>query len=364
MKRISFFSAQSLLKTGSVAVLAALSLTAWVPNVQALTAFEVVEQALQSRSSIGFEGEKELEVSRLNSDPLKANAMIRYANRQNYSLQLIAPMTIKDVHFHMSNGINSAYFPDEKLFLHEGGKDTSDMPESIILGQLTDNLNLLKQNYTALDVQEEFANLNPVWVLDFIPKNGFLTPRRKYWVEKETFQVLREERYWGTDQPPYSKAYYLTFKKQDKPVVIQPLQAPSGVNKVNLSGKEKNTFLSYSSVAEAEKKEKVKINYPSYIPAGFQLKYIQVFTLFGARIQLMGFTDGLNDLQITIRPQQNAFVTLLAGASSLSLIKKVSDLSYQAPNNYFSRNGTKNVAVAFGDLHPDELKKVAESLPL
>lgn len=364
MQQISLLSVPSWVKTLSMASLAALSLTLFGHQAQAITAFDVVEQALQSRSNIGFEGEKELEVSRLNSDPLKANAMIRYANRQNYSLQIIAPLAIKDVHFHMSNGINSAFFPDEKLFLHAGGKDTSDMPESIILGQLTDNLNLLKQNYTALDVQEEFANLNPVWVLDFIPKNGFLTPRRKYWVEKETFQVLREERYWGTDQPPYSKAYYLTFKKQDKPVVIQPLQAPSGVNKVDLSGKEKNTFLTYSSVAEAERKEKIKIAYPNYVPSGFQLKYIQIFTLFGARIQLMGFTDGLNDLQVTIRPQQNAFVTLLAGASSLSLIKKVSDLSYQAPNNYFSRNGTKNVAVAFGDLHPDELKKVAESLPL
>jgi hypothetical protein len=352
------------MKTFSIVALAAFSLLIGGQSAQAITAFEIVEQALKHKETIGFEGQKQLEVSRLNSEPLRATANIRYADRQNYSLQISAPMGIAGIHFHMSKGVNSAFFPDEKLFLHAGGKDTSDMPESIILGQLTDNFQLLKQNYTAADVSEDFVTANPVWVLDFIPKNGFMTPRRRYWVEKETFQVLREERYWGTDQPAYSTAFYLTFKKQDKAVVIAPLLAPDGVNMVNLSGKEKNTFLSYSSVADAEKKAQIKINYPTYIPTGFQLKYIQVFTIFGARIQLMNFTDGLNDLTITIRPQQNAFVTLLAGAASLNLIKKISDLSYQAPNNYFSRNGAKNVAVAFGDLHPDELKKVAESLPL
>lgn len=341
-----------------------ISLSLVAPAAHALTAFEIVGKALNHRETIGFEGQKELSVSRLNSGPQTATASIRYANRQNYAIEITGPASILGIRFHMSQGVNSAFFPDERLFLFEGGKDTSDMPESIILGQLTDNFRLLQQNYEAAPVTEDFVSANPTWVLDFIPKNDFITPRRKYWIDKDTYQVLREERYWGTDQPPYATAYYITFKKQDKPVVIAPLKPPEDVNRVNLSGKEKNAFLSYTSVVEAEKKEKIKIAYPGYIPPGFQLKYIQVFTLFGARIQVINFTDGLNDLLVTVRPQQNAFVTLLAGAFSLNLIKKISDLSYQAPNNYFSTGAGKNIGVAFGDLSPVELEKVAKSLPL
>ncbi|PIQ26400.1 hypothetical protein COW36_14535 [bacterium (Candidatus Blackallbacteria) CG17_big_fil_post_rev_8_21_14_2_50_48_46] len=342
-----------------------IALTQFSAKAQALTAFEIAERSLTQSETVGFEGQKQLSVSRLNSGPQTATANIRYVNRRNYSIEITSPSSIGGILFHMSNGINSAFFPDEKLFLFEGGKDTSDMPESIILGQITDNLNLLKQNYNATPVTEEqvFIAMNPAWVLDFIPKNGF-TPRRKYWVDKDTYQVLKEERYWGSDQAPYSSAMYTTFKKQEKPVSISKLNPPDGVTKVNLSGKEKNAFLSYSSIAAAEKQEKIKIAYPGYLPQGFELKYIQVFTLFGARIQVMNFTDGLNDLLVTVRPQQNAFVTLLAGAFSLNLIKKISDLSYQAPNNYFSRGAGKNICVAFGDLSPSELEKVANSLPL
>jgi hypothetical protein len=333
-------------------------------NAQALTAFEIVEKALNHRENISFEGQKELSVSRLNSGPQTATALIRYINRQNYAIEITGPGSILGIRFHMDKGINSAFFPDERLFLFAGGKDTSDMPESIILGQVTDQPTLLRENYHAVPVSEDFVSANPTWVLDFTPKNGFMTPRRKYWIDKDTYQVLREERYWGTDQPPYATASYITFKKHNKPITIPPLTPPEDVNRINLSGKEKNAFLTYSTVAEAEQKEKLKIAYPTYLPPGFKLKYIQVFTLFGARIQVMNFTDGMNDLLVTIRPQQNAFVTLLAGAFSLNLIKKISDLSYQAPNNYFSRNASKSVGVAFGDLIPTELEKVAASLAL
>jgi hypothetical protein len=198
-----------------------------------------------------------------------------------------------------------------------------------------------------------------------------LVPRRVYWLDHDTMQVIKEERHWDWvkdnswqfNNEAYSEASYDIYSPIPKPEI--PKIDPQGsINKVTLSGHDKNSFLTYATVEEAEKAEGIKINMPTRLPEGFVLKDIQVFTLFGARIQVLNFTDGINDMMITIRPQQNAFVTLMAGAFSLNLIKKISDLSSQAPNNYYSNASEKRIAVVFGDVIPIELQRVATSLTL
>lgn len=346
---------------------------------QGLTAQEIIQHVVNPPKGNGFNGTRHLKVFRLNVKPLEATAKIEYRDPDNYNIEITAPFDIRGIQFNMHNGVNSAYFPDEKLYLYNGGQNTSYMPERIILGSFSKRLDLLKQNYDIHLLKDDFVALNPAYVLEFVPRNTFtangkeywITPRRKYWIDKENFHVLQEERFWTptpTDGQPdnqaYSVALYETFKKSDTPVKVPELPPPAGTNQVNLSGQKKNSFLTYSTVTEAEAKEKIKINIPSYVPKGFALKDIQVFTLFGARIQVLNYTDGLNDLMLTIRPKQNAFVTLLAGAFSLNLIKKITDLSHQAPNNYYSTASDNRIAVAFGDVNPSELQKVASSLSL
>lgn len=343
---------------------------------QKLTAQEIIQHTTTPPPSNGFIGTRRLKVHRQQLKPLEAVAEVRYANRQNYSIEITSPFDIKGIQFNMFKGVNSAYFPDEKLYLYNGGKNTSYMPERIILGDFTQRTDLLKKNYDIRLLPDDFVALTPTYVLEFVPRNTFtvgdkqywITPRRKYWIDKESFHILQEQRFWSVSQENdnqyYSTAWYESFKKQDSALQIAELPPQAGSNQINLSGKEKNSFLTYSTVAEAETKEKIKINTPMYLPTGFELKDIQVFSLFGARIQVLNYTDGLNDLMLTIRPKQNAFVTLMAGAFSLNLIKKITDLSHQAPNNYYSTASENRVAVAFGDVNPHELQKVASSLSL
>lgn len=363
--------------------------TSLVIGLQSMPAFaagsitpqQVLDRLKSPTVTQGFSAKRNLRVYRQNSKPFTATADVVFADRNNYNLKITAPATIEGIQFNMKQGVNTAYFRDEKLFLTNGGQNTSYMPERIILSLFNPRVDLISRNYEIKVLDDDFLNATPVYVVEFIPKNTTTTldqktkialvPRRKYWIDKETFLVLKENRYWDSlsetgawnfSNDPYSEAWYDSpFKKSAKPAV-PALNAPSGVNQVNLSGKDKNSFLTYKTKAEAEAKEKIKISLPTFVPKGFELKDIQVFTLFGGRIQVLNYTDGINDLMITIRPQQNAFVTLMAGAFSLNLIKKITDLSHQAPNNYYSNNTEARIAVAFGDLTPDELNRVATSL--
>lgn len=339
---------------------------------QQLSPQQILQQTLNRRESQGFVGKRRLKVYRQNASPLEAAADVVYTDRNNYNVSIAAPFGIKGIQFNMHKGVNVAYFPDEKLYLFNGGPNTSYMPERIILSQLVNKPELLWSNYTLRRAPDDITNLTATYVVDLIPKHTFTynnqqywqTPRRKYWIDKQHFHILQEHRYWDMSDQPYATAWYETFRKEDTRTRLSEPQAPGGTNQIDLSGGGKNSFLTYSTVAEAEAREKIRVATPSYLPTGFELKDIQVFTLFGARIQVLNYTDGLNDLMITIRPQQNAFVTLLAGAFSLNLIKKITDLSHQAPNNYHSTATENRIAVVFGDLHPVELQKVGASLTL
>lgn len=361
-----------------------------LPTLPAVAAEELTPQTLLQRlahpsHTQGFTGQRTLKVKRQNSNPLVATADISFADADNYDLHITGPDSIRGVDFNMKNGVNSAYFPEEQLFLTNGGKNTSYMPERIILGLFSPRVDLLQKNYDIhiLAQDDAFASVS-AYKVEFVPKNKTTTiktgmriplvPRRIYWLEQNDLHVLKEERFWDNVKPDgswdftpeadaYSTAYYEVFKQTPKPLI--PTINPGGpLNRVNLSGKEKNSFLTYATVAEAQAKEGIHISVPNYLPPGFAFKDIQVFTIFGARIQVLNYTDGLNDMMITIRPKQNAFVTLMAGAFSIPLIKKISDLSSQAPNNYLPKESDTQIAIVFGDLHPEELDRVGTSMNL
>lgn len=333
-------------------------------------ATQVLQNMLNRNGKVSFTGQRELKVFRTNSAPMTATAEVSFKNAQNYQLKITGPRDIQGITFRSDEGKITAFFPDEKLYLFNGGPETAYMPERIILSTLNNDINKITNNYTVTKVADEIVNLTAAYVLDFVPKHTvsnkgqdyWFTPRRKYWIDKNTFQVLKEERYWDMSSNPYSVVRYTSFTPAA--VTVPEFKSQDNLNKVDLAAQNKNSFNTYKTLAEAESREKMKINLPNYVPKGFALKDIQVFTLFGARIQVLNYTDGLNDMMLTIRPEQNAFVTLLAGAFSLNLIKKITDLSYQAPNNYYSTATEQRIAVAFGDMSPFELQRVASSLSL
>lgn len=371
MKKVLIKAALATLFAASSLTLASPFTTAAAQAQTQMRAEQLLQNMLSQSGKVSFTGQRELKVFRSNSAPLTANAEITFKNASNYQLKITDPDAIRGITFRSDSGKITAFFPDEKLYLFNGVPQTAYMPERIILSSLNNDYNKIMANYEVTRVADEIVNLTSAYVLDFVPKhrvtNGgkeyWFTPRRKYWIDKTTFQVLKEERYWDMSSNPYSVVRFTTFTP-DPNVVVPAFKAQDNLNRIDLAGKTKNSFNTYRTAAEAEAAEKVKINLPNYVPKGFSLKDIQVFSLFGARIQVLNYTDGLNDMMLTIRPEQYGFVTLLAGAFSLNLIKKITDLSYQAPNNYNSVATEQRIAVAFGDMSPFELQRVASSLSL
>lgn len=336
-----------------------------------MRAEQLLQNMLSNSGKTSFTGQRELKVFRANSAPLTATSEIIFKNANNYQLKITGPDAIRGIMFRSDAGKITAFFPDEKLHLFNGAPQTAYMPERIILSSLNNDLNKIMANYEVKRGADEIENLTQVYVLDFVPKHRvsnagkeyWFTPRRKYWIDKRTFQVLKEERYWDMGNSPYSVVKF-TLLKPEPSTVVPAFKAQDNLTRIDLGANNKNSFNTYRTAAEAEVAEKIKINLPNYVPKGFSLKDIQVFSLFGARIQVLNYTDGLNDMMLTIRPEQYGFVTLLAGAFSLNLIKKITDLSYQAPNNYNSVATEQRIAVAFGDMSPFELQRVASSLSL
>lgn len=339
------------------------TLPAWA---QELTPPEIVQQVAAHANKVSFQGERTMEVYRQNNaKPLTGKVKVQYADLSNFNLKIQEPNTIAGIQFNMSNGVHSAYFPEEKLFLFNGDQSTAQLPYGVVLGHVSERPDLLKKNYTAVRMADDFVALTQAYVLDFQPVHGFnKTPGRRFWISHNTFQILREERFWDPNQGSYYKNYYEVFQPLDKKPTIGALTQLDGFTQVNLNGKDKNSFMTYGTAAQAETQENIKILQPTYVPEGFELKNIQVFSLFGGRIQLQNYTDGLNELTVVIRPQQNFYVTLMMGLFSLNLIKKISDISHHIPSNYANRAGKEHIAVIFGDATPDELNKVSASLPL
>lgn len=354
---------------------------------QSLTPQQIIDNVVSKGENTGYKAKKSLTVTRRRSNDskdtatidTKATARITFGNLNNYHVEIIESEqnAISKIVFYMKDGKNTVYLPDERLFLFNGGPNTSYMPERIILSTFTPRADLILKNYNVKPVTIEQIGYNQAYVLDFSPKNSFkiketdkesywVAPRRKYWIDTKTFHVLKEERYWDESSNPFARTEIesSSYETLNSAPALPEIKLQGEPNRVNLSGDgdQKQAFRTYATIADAEKKEGIKINPPEKLPPGFVFKEVQVFTLFGARIQVLYYTDGLNDMMITIRPAQNAFVTLLAGAASLNLIKKVTDLAHQAPNNYMPFNSPNRIAVVFGDVAPWWLERAGKSM--
>jgi hypothetical protein len=76
------------------------------------------------------------------------------------------------------------------------------------------------------------------------------------------------------------------------------------------------------------------------------------------------YDNGLARVVVTYRTKPNFFLTLLAGAFALALVDKISALSYHAPNNYAVIEKGDYLVYAYGDLYVENLKAIANSVPV
>ncbi|HEY9898733.1 MAG TPA: hypothetical protein V6D00_06085 [Pantanalinema sp.] len=329
------------------------------------TPTQLVRQVLDSQGSVSYTG-KRVQLLTRQTLALKASMRVFYQDDKNYRVTVQEPSTLTGVNLWMKDNRANVFFPAENLLFRNDNPTGSNEAASTIFGQLTANPALLQRNYSLRilsDAEEpnSIVAMTPCYVLEAEPIRGYVTPGHRFWISRDTNQVLKEERTWGKGLSPYFSSYFEDFVPS--PRVDTEVGLPSSkLNTVQLQRDQKNSFVQYRSVEEAEKAIGEKVALPTYMPAGFQLHSLQFASFFGTRITLLHYTDGLNWMFVSYRPKPNMFLTVMAGAMALGLVDKMSSLSYQAPYNYFGTEQGGQLLYAYGDLYPDDLQRTVNSV--
>lgn len=353
------------------AVLGALIFLSVPLSALAETPVEIVNKSIQSKNQ-SFTGNRVQRVVRQNLR-LEANAKIDYVDSKNFNITVNKPGGISGIKFATNSGKSTIYFPYEKLSFVDALASSGDMITDTIMGKITQDLPLLQKNYNITMRPDDQIASSSAYVIDIKPKaeisgkSYWATPAKTFWINKNTYQILREDRSWGENSEPFFSSQYTDYKPlsySDSPNVR--IKLPYNVKKVSLGvnkDAETETFMAaFKTVEEAEKSLKQKIAAPKYLPPGFKLREVQALNFYDTRIVIQKYDDGLNSMFVTYRSKPNFFLTLLAGKFSLDLLHKMSDLSYHAPYNYMTRETGENLVISFGDLYPDDLQKVNNSV--
>lgn len=346
------------------ALAAGLTLTTTVPAWAAPAPTELVQRTLAAQGSVAYTGTRIQLLTRQNLN-LKATMRIFFQDDRNYRVTVQEPTALNGVNLWMKENRANVFFPAENLLLKNDNPSGSNEAASTIFGLVSANASQLQRNYSLrilseTEVPDQIVAMTPCYVLEAEPLRGYVTPGHRFWISRDTYQVLKEERTWGKGVTPYFSSYYEDFLPTAQVNTAVGLPATK-LNTVQLQQDQKNSFVAYKSVADAEKALGQKVDLPSYVPAGFQLHSLQFASLFGTRITLLHYTDGLNWMFVSYRPKPNLFLSLMAGAMALSLVDKFSNLSYQAPYNYFGAEKDNQLLYAYGDLYPEDLQRVVNS---
>lgn len=345
-------------------LIAAGAVTAAVPALAALPPvaqdpMALVERAMQAFGHTTFEGEKVQSLTRQTMH-LDADMRIYFQDTDDYRVLVAAPDTLAGVNLWLDRGRSNVYFPGESLLFKNDNPSGSQEAAETIFGRITEDPALLAANYELHELPDATVARIPCYVVDITPKRGYVTPGRRFWIAQDTFQVLREQRFWGPGQDPYYDSYYTDFVPARR--VDTAVELPVELHQIELKRDQMNSYVTYASLDEAERAIHAPVALPSYLPPGFRLHSVQFANLFGTRITLLSYTDGLNWIYLTYRPKPTLFITMMAGAYAVGLIDKFNELSFQAPYNYAAaeRNGQK--LYAYGDLVPGVLQQVVNSL--
>ena len=328
------------------------------------TVAEVLALVARSDGRTKFTGKRSQQVIRQDMI-LDADAKVDFIDNQNYAIGLQNPADIKGLNLVVEKNRLTAFFPKETLLFQSDTHAGADEVKDLVMGNLTTDQAAITRNYTVTVAPEmDIVALYPCYKITAEPARGFgpqSPPGHRFWVARENGLVMKEERYWGADQAAYFVSKYDQLSLSAKPSLA--LTLPKQVNRLRLQAGTPTEMRRFPTV-EAARAAGKKVFAPSSIPAGFVLRSVDVMGLYGTDIILLRYNDGLSNMVVTYRTKPNAFLTLMAGAFALSLVEKISALSYHAPNNYAVIEKGDYLIYAYGDMWVDTLKSICNTVPV
>jgi hypothetical protein len=325
---------------------------------------EVLKLAAQGQRSMRFLAERVQRVVRQDM-VLDARARIHYQDSRNYQITLQSPNTIKGLHLNIDNDALSAFFPSETLLFQNDIAAGAEEVKDLVMGRILSNPEGLSRHYRlTLAPETDIVALYPCFKLTVEPVGGLganTPPGYRLWIAQETGLIMKEERYWTPDGDAYFISHYESLSLRGRPLAKQ--NYPKEVSRLKLKARTPTSLLRFGSVAAAQQAG-YQVAVPSLVPVGFELRAIDVMSLYGTDIVLLRYDDGLSNLVVTYRPKPNIFLTLVAGAFALNLVDKISALSYHAPNNYAVVEKGNDLIYTYGDLWQERLTEIAQSVSI
>ncbi|MEB3298103.1 MAG: hypothetical protein VKO21_01275 [Candidatus Sericytochromatia bacterium] len=353
-------------------------LFSFVPPAKAASTAEAdrILASLARPDRPAFEAQRQYRLIRQTA-AMEARMQVAWRDDRNYRVVIQDPPKLAEVRVWLDANRAHVHFPMENLFFRNDNPAGASELGATVLGQVTQDATALVRHYDVRILDEATRNresLNseilgePCDILEAIPTGqdraeSWTRPGHRFWVSRRHGHILREERSWGAGLAPFFLSWYDTFRTVDTPTI--GVAVPRDVNRVELAASSRdNSFRTFRSAAEAEKAIGEKVAVPRELPTGFRLVGIQCPTFYRTRLILQSYTDGLNWLYVQYRGKPNLWVTLVAGAQAVRLVDKFQELAFQAPYNYFGTEKGDQIVFCYGDLPPDELKRVTDSLPL
>lgn len=333
-------------------------------GARAASVADVLALVARNDGKTRFTGKRSQQVIRQDMI-LDADAKVDFVDNQNYAIGLQNPKDIKGLNLVLEKNRLTAFFPKETLLFQSDSHAGADEVKDLVMGNLTTDQPAITRNYkVTVDPESDIVAMFPCYKVTAEPIRGFgpnSPPGHRYWVNRENGLVMKEERFWGADQAAYFVSKYDQLSLSSKPNLAFTL--PKQVNKLKLQAGTPTEMRRFPSVQAARAAGK-KVFEPTNVPTGFALKQVDVMTLYGTDIVLLRYNDGLSNMVVTYRTKPNAFLTLMAGAFALSLVEKISALSYHAPNNYAVIEKGDYLVYAYGDLWVDTLKAICNTVPV
>lgn len=355
---------RALLSAATLLVVAASVAPQALAQADTATPAQVIALAVRSDGKTPFKATRTQQVIRQDM-VLHADAKVDFVTPARYQIALTNPKEINGLNLVMDANKLTAFFPKEKLLFQSDVGAPADEVKDLIMGKLSLDPVALSRNYKVTVAPElDIVALYPCYKLILEPIKGLgpnSPPGRRLWVSKDTGVIMKEERFWSETMASYFISEYTNFSKSQTPQI--GLTIPRDANKLKLAKGSPTNMERFASV-EAAKAAGKTVYAPTRVPEGFSLKAVDVMSLYGTDIVLLRYNDGLNNMVVTYRTKNNAFLTLMAGAFALSLVDKISALSYHAPNNYAVIEKGDTYVYAYGDLWVEALKQIAQSVPV
>lgn len=330
-----------------------------LPATAATPTAEQLVDGWRRHKATSFTGKRAQDLAR-GDMKLHLKGQVTYRDPGNFQIRIVEPSSMSAMQLALRDGKSQFFFPEERLHFDNDNPAAREYAESI-LSHLTDRPDLLQKNYSLMVMGTDITALTPTYILDAAPFNGYRTPGRRFWLSRDEYQILREERRWAANLDPYFTSYYSDF--QVTPGATLNLPEAKDWRQMTLRAGTTNFFRWFPSMAEMQSAMNTRVPTPAFIPPGFELTDVSRGTFYGATMTTVRYTDGLNNFWVMSRPKTNVFVGLIAGQYAIGLMKKFQEIVYHLPYNYYMYETGDQWVYAYGDLYPSDLEAVAKSLP-